>query len=151
MQIGTLGGGNHFIELDKCEESGEIYLIIHTGSRNFGKQIAEFWQNKAEGESVEDKLIDTNKLIADLKKENRHIELKEDKSERFLLKHKYLNRPLECYLNIHKYYIKNHNKPILSYDYNTRAYIAELTEDLIEELKELYKTDFNEFEKIEVK
>ena len=38
--LGTLGGGNHFIEIDK-DKSGKYYLIIHTGSRNFGKQIAQ--------------------------------------------------------------------------------------------------------------
>ncbi|GIQ85159.1 tRNA-splicing ligase, RtcB [Kipferlia bialata] len=38
--IGTLGGGNHFIEIDCCGESGERYLIIHSGSRNFGLTVA---------------------------------------------------------------------------------------------------------------
>ncbi len=45
--LGTLGGGNHFIELDKDDE-GNIYLIIHTGSRNLGSQIAEYYQNLAD-------------------------------------------------------------------------------------------------------
>ena len=44
--IGTLGGGNHFIELDKDDE-GNVYLVIHTGSRNLGKQVAEIYQAKA--------------------------------------------------------------------------------------------------------
>lgn len=44
--IGTLGGGNHFIELDKDEEEN-VYLVIHTGSRNLGKQVAEIYQAKA--------------------------------------------------------------------------------------------------------
>ena len=38
--IGSLGGGNHFIELDKDDESN-VYLVIHTGSRNLGKQVAD--------------------------------------------------------------------------------------------------------------
>lgn len=38
--IGTLGGGNHFIEID-MDEYGNKFLIIHTGSRNLGKQVAE--------------------------------------------------------------------------------------------------------------
>ena len=41
--LGSLGGGNHFIELDKDEE-GCVYLVIHTGSRNLGKQVAELYQ-----------------------------------------------------------------------------------------------------------
>ena len=44
--IGSLGGGNHFIELDK-DDDGNIYLVIHTGSRNLGKQVAEIYQSKA--------------------------------------------------------------------------------------------------------
>lgn len=41
--IGSLGGGNHFIELDKDDE-GCVYLVIHTGSRNLGKQVADIYQ-----------------------------------------------------------------------------------------------------------
>ena len=44
--IGSLGGGNHFIELDKDDE-GTVYLVIHTGSRNLGKQVADIYQNRA--------------------------------------------------------------------------------------------------------
>jgi len=46
LQIGTLGGGNHFIELDK-DTDGNIYLVVHSGSRNLGKQVAEYWQKVA--------------------------------------------------------------------------------------------------------
>lgn len=44
--IGSLGGGNHFIELDKDQEDN-VYLVIHTGSRNLGKKVAEIYQAKA--------------------------------------------------------------------------------------------------------
>lgn len=44
--IGSLGGGNHFIELDHDDE-GSVYLVIHTGSRNLGKQVADIYQAKA--------------------------------------------------------------------------------------------------------
>ncbi len=44
--IGSLGGGNHFIELDR-DDDGNVYLVIHTGSRNLGKQVAEIYQAKA--------------------------------------------------------------------------------------------------------
>ncbi len=44
--IGTLGGGNHFIEID-VDDEGNKYLVIHTGSRNLGKQVAEYYQNLA--------------------------------------------------------------------------------------------------------
>ena len=44
--IGTLGGGNHFIEIDEAAD-GTKYLVIHSGSRNLGKQVAEFYQQLA--------------------------------------------------------------------------------------------------------
>lgn len=44
--LGTLGGGNHFIEIDK-DEDGTLYLVIHTGSRNLGLRVAELYQKKA--------------------------------------------------------------------------------------------------------
>ena len=44
--IGSLGGGNHFIEIGK-DENEDIWLTIHSGSRNFGLQIAKYYQNKA--------------------------------------------------------------------------------------------------------
>ncbi|MCR5205649.1 MAG: RtcB family protein [Lachnospiraceae bacterium] len=44
--LGTLGGGNHFIEIDKGND-GTYYLIIHSGSRNLGKQVAEIYQQIA--------------------------------------------------------------------------------------------------------
>lgn len=44
--LGTLGGGNHFIEID-CSSDGTYYLVIHSGSRNLGKQVAEIYQHLA--------------------------------------------------------------------------------------------------------
>ena len=44
--LGTLGGGNHFIEIDAASD-GTKYLVIHSGSRNLGKQVAELYQNLA--------------------------------------------------------------------------------------------------------
>ena len=66
--LGTLGGGNHFIEVDRAGD-GTQYLIIHSGSRNLGKQVAEIYQtlavdlDKGIGEYLEarDELIKTYK------------------------------------------------------------------------------------------
>ena len=44
--LGTLGGGNHFIEIDRASD-GALYLVIHSGSRNLGKQVAEHYQQLA--------------------------------------------------------------------------------------------------------
>lgn len=43
--IGTLGGGNHFIEVDR-NDSGEIYIVVHSGSRHLGKETAEYYQQQ---------------------------------------------------------------------------------------------------------
>ena len=44
--LGTLGGGNHFVEVDEAAD-GTKYLVIHSGSRNLGKQVAELYQRLA--------------------------------------------------------------------------------------------------------
>lgn len=46
MSLGSLGGGNHFIELDK-DMDDNIYLVIHSGSRSIGQQVCNFYQNLA--------------------------------------------------------------------------------------------------------
>ena len=46
LSLGTLGGGNHFWELDKDEE-GSVWLVVHTGSRRSGKDVAEYYQREA--------------------------------------------------------------------------------------------------------
>lgn len=46
LSLGTLGGGNHFIEASK-DEDGSIYIVIHSGSRHLGLQVANFYQDQA--------------------------------------------------------------------------------------------------------
>ena len=46
LSLGTLGGGNHFIEVGRAQSDGSIWITIHTGSRQFGKCICEYWQNE---------------------------------------------------------------------------------------------------------
>ena len=74
--MGTLGGGNHFIEIDE-NDKGCKYLVIHTGSRNIGKQVAQIYQEKAikncsYEEEYELKLKET---IAELKASGRKQEI----------------------------------------------------------------------------
>lgn len=47
LAIGSLGGGNHFIEIDENNDGGETFLVIHSGSRNLGLQIANYYQDLA--------------------------------------------------------------------------------------------------------
>lgn len=74
--IGTLGGGNHFIEID-TDEYGYKYLVIHSGSRNLGKQVAEYYQGLAvEIMQGKDKIYEAQKqLIAEYKATGRKNEI----------------------------------------------------------------------------
>lgn len=74
--IGTLGGGNHFIEIDEGTD-GAKYLVIHTGSRNLGKQVADYYQNLAvDLMRGKDKLYaKQEKLIAEYKAAGRRSEI----------------------------------------------------------------------------
>jgi tRNA-splicing ligase RtcB len=74
LSLGTLGGGNHFIEIAKNEE-GEMYLLIHTGSRNFGKQIADYYQKKARKNLTSGKSEIIAETIKSLKEQNRESEI----------------------------------------------------------------------------
>ena len=73
---GTLGGGNHFIEVDVAED-GYKYLVIHTGSRNLGKQVADYYQNLAfELMSGKDKLYEEqDRIIKEYKAAGRKSEI----------------------------------------------------------------------------
>ena len=90
--IGSLGGGNHFIEVDK-NDAGELYLVVHSGSRHLGCEVAEYYQNEGYhslcgnaksqiGEAVEKlkaegRLQEIQSTIKNLKKQN-HINLPKD-------------------------------------------------------------------------
>jgi|APHM01.1.fsa_nt_gi Uncharacterized conserved protein len=46
-QVGTLGAGNHFIEISESVETGAYWLVIHSGSRGLGANTAQYWQEQA--------------------------------------------------------------------------------------------------------
>lgn len=74
--LGTLGGGNHFIEVDR-DEDGKLYLIIHTGSRNLGLQVANIYQDMAIKHCAGTDRSATDALIAELKAQGRQSEIAE--------------------------------------------------------------------------
>lgn len=80
--MGTLGGGNHFIEID-IDDEGNKYLVIHTGSRNLGKQVAEIYQNEAIGQhSYEHEMqVEKELIINCLKIEKREKEIQQTLKE----------------------------------------------------------------------
>ena len=74
--LGTLGGGNHFIEVDQASD-GTYYLVIHSGSRNLGKQVAEIYQQIAIDlhSGKEQYYIDRDRIIEEYKAAGRRKEI----------------------------------------------------------------------------
>lgn len=74
--LGTLGGGNHFVEVD-VDSAGNYYLIIHSGSRNLGKQVCDIYQQDAIDvhSGTENKQQRIAELIAELKAQGRASEI----------------------------------------------------------------------------
>ncbi len=76
--LGTLGGGNHFIEVDEASD-GTKYLVIHSGSRNLGKQVAELYQKLAINlnRGYEDYLDKRDEIIKTYKEQGRKSEIQD--------------------------------------------------------------------------
>lgn len=78
--LGTLGGGNHFIEADKDEE-GNIYIVVHSGSRHLGLEVAEYYQEEGYKALNGSAKKDLDALIADLKAQGRQREIQKSIEE----------------------------------------------------------------------
>lgn len=77
--IGTLGGGNHFIEIDAAKD-GTKYLVIHSGSRNLGKQVADLYQQLAINlnRGYEDYYVKRDEIIRTYKEQGRRSEIQDE-------------------------------------------------------------------------
>ena len=75
--IGTLGGGNHFIEADKGED-GSIYIVIHSGSRHLGVETAKFYQEEAYKRLNGSSKKDIDELIERMKSEGRDKQIQSE-------------------------------------------------------------------------
>ncbi len=71
LSIGTLGGGNHFIEVNR-DQNKDLYLVVHSGSRNLGKQVAEYYQGLAYKELINK---ERETLVRECKAEGREDEI----------------------------------------------------------------------------
>ena len=101
--LGTLGGGNHFIEIDRAAD-GTQYLVIHSGSRNLGKQVAELYQTLAVdlAKGIGDYFEARDQLIKEYKEQGRRTEIQAALKE--LYDKKYVEHPSTmpedlCYLS----------------------------------------------------
>lgn len=76
LSLGTLGGGNHFIEIDYSEKNQRYYLVIHSGSRKLGGDVCKYYQNLA-AKTESDRAVEIRNTIARLKAEGREAEIQE--------------------------------------------------------------------------
>lgn len=74
LSLGTLGGGNHFIELDRDDE-GKLYLVVHSGSRHLGLEVAQYYQEQAYRMLNGNTKKDEKALIAAYRAEGREKEI----------------------------------------------------------------------------
>lgn len=74
LSIGTLGGGNHFIEADQSED-GSIYLVIHSGSRHLGVEVAKYYQEEAYRQLNAASKDEVDALIATLKAQGKKTQI----------------------------------------------------------------------------
>lgn len=72
--IGTLGSGNHFIEVDK-NDAGELYLVVHSGSRHIGNEVANYYQEQGKKALWGGAKWQINETIEKLKAEGRFQEI----------------------------------------------------------------------------
>lgn len=72
--IGTLGGGNHFIEVDRSED-GRLFLVVHSGSRHLGTEIAGFYQDEGRRALWGGAQYQVTMIIEQLKREGRFKEI----------------------------------------------------------------------------
>lgn len=71
LSLGSLGGGNHFIEVNKDSEDG-LYLVVHSGSRHLGLEVCKYYQSIAEKNEM---IVDINAIVKELKAQGRHSEI----------------------------------------------------------------------------
>ena len=79
LSLGTLGGGNHFIEVDRDAE-GRYYLVVHTGSRHLGVEVAEYYKNWAYDSLKQNHKNIRNCLIESLRAQGREKEIQKELS-----------------------------------------------------------------------
>ena len=74
LSIGTLGGGNHFIEAGR-DDDGNLYLVVHSGSRHLGLEVAKYYQEQAYHQCNGSDQSSIDAMIEQLKAEGRHKEI----------------------------------------------------------------------------
>lgn len=91
--IGTLGGGNHFIEVDRDEE-GQLYVVIHSGSRRLGLEVAKYYQEEGYKVLNQTDQASQDRLIAEMRAAGRQKDIQKELKRRKSQKLTRIPRPL---------------------------------------------------------
>lgn len=91
--LGTLGGGNHFIEADKGED-GSVYIVIHSGSRHLGLEVAKYYQDEAYKRLNSCSKAEVEALIKKLKSEGKEKQIQKELKKLTNTKRTDIPRPL---------------------------------------------------------
>ena len=91
--LGTLGGGNHFIEVDRDEE-GQLYVVIHSGSRRLGLEVAKYYQEEGYKVLNQTDQASLDRLIAEMRAAGRQKDIQKELKRRKSQKLTRIPRPL---------------------------------------------------------
>lgn len=139
LSIGTLGGGNHFIEVNKGRYE-ELYLAVHSGSRHLGKQVAEYYQELGYKELTDINRLKTE-IIKKLKAEGREKEIQNEIQKISLVK---ISKQL-AYVRGENYNKYLHDMKIVQQYavYNRKAIVDEIINRVELEIEEQFTTIHN--------
>jgi len=126
LSMGTLGGGNHFIELGR-DDDGRLYLVVHTGSRHLGKQVAEYYQDAA-AKDLQSKSKKATALIAELKRQGREAQIQAELKK--IDVHKTIRSLAFCEGALFDNYLHDMDIVQRYADWNRRAIVHEITREM---------------------
>lgn len=140
--IGTLGGGNHFIEANK-DDDGNIYIVVHSGSRHLGVEIANYYQNAGYEALTTYNKNEIQNIINQLKKEGRNSEIQSTISN-LKTKHTTIPKPL-AYVegDLFEQYIHDIKIAELFAEYNRKAIIDVIVKGMGLHIAEQFTTVHN--------
>lgn len=141
--IGTLGGGNHFIEADR-DDDGNIWIVVHSGSRHLGLEVAEYYQERAYEQCNGTTKDDIQAMISRMKEEGRHKEINRVLESYRATKHTKIPKQL-CYVSGEMFDDYIHDMGIVQKfaDLNRRAMMDEITGGMGLTVEEQFTTVHN--------
>ncbi len=143
LSIGTLGGGNHFIEVERGSD-GTLYLVIHSGSRHLGVEVATWYQNEAYRRLNKSSDADIAELIAQLKTEGRQREISDAIKKRKNTKTTAVPKALAyCEGELFRQYIHDMKLVQEFASLNRRAMLREIVKEMHWHIQEQFATIHN--------